>query len=201
MSSWEKSEGAKIGIEFTEPITDMQEGIENAFTILGQEPLWVDYPSEDLGTLIDGDYQVDTVEIDEVDAKKILLTMKPLKRFHNIEGDITVNYDPIVAMLISNGSIVQAFSETFTPQDLERVPNPHRAETIAASITDYTLDLTRLYHMVVGPGPFPTDDPRSQKEAATGVEKGEWGANNSETISASITDYTLVLTHIDHIDP
>jgi len=57
-------------------------------------------------------------------------------------------------------------------------------ETITAAITNYNMVLSRMYHTVVGDGPYVTDDKRSQ------VDKWQWGEHDSETITASI-DYTV----------
>lgn len=62
----------------------------------------------------------------------ILLTMDPLKRFNNVEGELTVNYDAVKGSLSGRGGAVESFTETFTPTDLVPKPNPGIAEAITS---------------------------------------------------------------------
>lgn len=66
-------------------------------------------------------------------ADTILLTMHPQRRFNNVEGPLTVQYDQTVGSLRGRGGPVEGFTETFTPTDLEPKPNPHVAENIEIS--------------------------------------------------------------------
>lgn len=66
-------------------------------------------------------------------ADTILLTMHPQRRFNNVEGPLTVQYDQTVGSLRGRGGPVEGFIETFTPTDLEPKPNPHAAENIEVS--------------------------------------------------------------------
>lgn len=59
-------------------------------------------------------------------------------------------------------------------------------ELISVNITDYNLDVYRIFHTTVGPGPFPTDDYRSRKD------QWRWGEYDNEKIAASIVDYGLL---------
>lgn len=143
-----------------------------------------------------------------VDPTKILLTMKPLKRFHNAEGNLTVSYDMGIGVLAGAGGGVVSFTEQITPTDLAPVPNPYQQEIINLAIHNYEILLERIYHYVVGDGPYPTNDKRSRKwaiepnpPAEEGVEKGTWGNANNEKISLSIQNFSINLIHVDMIDP
>lgn len=140
------------------------------------------------------------LEEETADPTKILITMQQAKRFNNIEGNLTVAYNNILGDLQGTGGHVQSFEHSFLPVELEPVPNLGPWETMAAAI-ELNILLTRLYHMVVGDGPFPTEDNRSRKDAALGVEKGRWGEHNNDRIGASITGLSLTLIHVDDIEP
>jgi len=66
-------------------------------------------------------------------ADTILLTMHPQRRFNNVEGPLTVQYDPSQGFLSGRGGPVAGFIETFIPTDLEPKPNPGIAENIEVS--------------------------------------------------------------------
>lgn len=66
-------------------------------------------------------------------ADTILLTMHPQGRFNNVEGPLTVQYDQSKGSLRGRGGLVEGFTETFIPTDLEPKPNPHVAENIEVS--------------------------------------------------------------------
>ena len=183
---------------------------ESEVITLNNNYLWLKYTLETTDDSITPILNDLWLEQSQQDMDKVLLTMKPLKRFQNLQGNLTVNYDSVIGSLEGAGGDVQSFEQVFTPADLERMPNPLLTENIVASITDYILNTTRLYHLVVGDGPFPTDDYRSQKvvrEYDAGPpevleqEKGEWGPFNNESLAVSITDYTLTLIHVEDIDP
>lgn len=63
----------------------------------------------------------------------ILLTMDPFKRFHNVVGDLTVNYDATKGNLMGVGGLVDSFSISFTPTDLMVKTNPYIFEHIEVS--------------------------------------------------------------------
>jgi hypothetical protein len=99
-------------------------GNEIAFTVTGKERKHIN------GVLIDGDYEVYKVEPHPTEEKSILLIMNPIKRFNNVEGDLTVKYDASKGSLSGRGGAVESFIETFTPTDLVPKPNPGVAEKI-----------------------------------------------------------------------
>lgn len=121
----------------------------------------------------------------------ILLTMKNQKRFRNAEGDLTVKYDHTEGNLAGAGGPVQSFEEDFTPESLWRLPKPYGEEKIKVSLVDYEIELNTIQHIVVGDGPYPTNDPSHQKF------KQDWSA---EKVSVSLTAFSLVLTHINDLD-
>lgn len=104
----------------------------------------------------------------------ILLTMANMSEFKNIEGDLTVSYNASLGNLVGPGGAVQSFTEVFTPTDLVRVPNPLLAEKINAGITNLSADLIRIYYK---------------------------DGYDSEIISASITDLSVNLIHVDNLNP
>lgn len=102
-------------------------GNEAAFSIIGKERKHIN------GELIDGDYQVEKIERHPTEEKAILLTMKPLKRFNNVEGDLTVKYDANLGNLAGEGGAVESFEHAFMPADLVPKLNPYVAERITVS--------------------------------------------------------------------
>lgn len=158
------------------------------------------------------------IEEEDPPGDIIIITMKDRKRFQNVEGNLTVEYDG-AGSLEGLGGAVAGFEESFAPQDLERMPNPNNPVYINTSIKDLSILLIAIYHMVVGGGwdedkddfgygAWPTDDSRHQKwiiepdpPEEDGVEKGAWGSDNLDHIKTSIVDYTLNLIHVDDIDP
>lgn len=72
-------------------------------------------------------------------ADEVLLTMKRLKHFQNVEGNLTVAYDFSVGNLAGDGGDVQNFSQSFTPDGLVRLPNPLLLEYITAQISAFTI--------------------------------------------------------------
>jgi len=58
-----KAEGKKIAIQFTDELNnDFSFDNSSAFTITGVEPRYVEYPSKELGPLLDKTYLVESVE-------------------------------------------------------------------------------------------------------------------------------------------
>lgn len=82
---------------------------------------------------------------DATDETAIVLTMQTLKRFRNVEGDLTVTYDATVGNLAGEGGPVLSFSKTFSPVDLIQKPNPHDPENIDMSVSAVGT-LTRIYY-------------------------------------------------------
>ena len=102
-------------------------GQEVAFSVTGQE---YDHVG---GALVDGDYQVESVERHPTDSDALLLTMNPLKRFNNVVGNLTVVYNASLGTL-SKIVALASFSQEFTPTDLLAKPNPLNEEHVLASI-------------------------------------------------------------------
>lgn len=102
-------------------------GNEAAFSIKGKERKHIN------GELIDGDYQVEKIESHPAEGKAILLTMKPIKRFNNVEGNLTVKYDATKGNLRGKGGPVESFEYAFMPADLVPKLNPYITERITAT--------------------------------------------------------------------
>lgn len=104
-------------------------GNEGALTITGEEYQYVN------GPLITKEYKAISVEKhpDYSDDKHLLVTLHPQRRFNNVEGALTVQYDQSQGSLRGRGGPVEGFTETFTPTDLEPKPNPHVAENLEVS--------------------------------------------------------------------
>lgn len=121
MSIWTKGEGAYIKITFTESLTYAVDGNQSHFTIT-----WQEYNMVPGGSLINKTGTVLQTFLGEYDDE-LILEMQPLQRFHNAVGQITVAYDG-AGTLQGDGGAVEAFSASFTPQDLEPKNNPHHSE-------------------------------------------------------------------------
>ncbi len=77
----------------------------------------------------------------------ILLTMKPLKRFNNVEGKLTVAYDALIGNLTGGGGAVESFEKEFTPTDLVATPNPRVTEFVSVAPVAVTADLISIEHL------------------------------------------------------
>jgi len=75
---------------------------------------------------------------------EVLLTMKRLKHFQNVEGNLTVAYSQLTGNLAGNDGIVQSFSVAFTPADLVRLPNPLLPEYITAQVSAFSVIATEI---------------------------------------------------------
>ena len=177
-------------------------GNEGAFTISGVQPRWVEFPSEELGSLIAGSYQTYKVEPHPIEGSDtILLTMKELGRFQNLEGNLTVNYNAANGSLTGLGGIVQSFQSIFAPVDLIRMPNPLLAEKVTVTITQLIETLTRIYQYTVGPGPYPNYQVPAYLSGESQLGQYRWGDGNNEKITATITSLTITLIHVDDLEP
>lgn len=116
-------------------------GNEKAFTVSGHQ-----YDMQPDGTLIEGSYQVEGVSAYLGNDHAILLTMQPLKRFHNVEGSLAVSYDSTIGNLAGAGGPVESFSVSFTPDALVQKPNPHDPEHIEIAGISVTAPLIRIYY-------------------------------------------------------
>ena len=133
-----KGLGQKIAIKFTEDLVgDVSVGNEIAFTVTGKERKHIN------GVLIDGDYEVYKVEPHPTEEKSILLIMNIIKRFNNVEGDLTVKYDASKGSLSGRGGPVQSFEVSFTPEDLVPKLNPYAAERITV-MPNITADFIKV---------------------------------------------------------
>ncbi len=127
----DKPANTNILVEYTTGETQGQwQTVSNGDIITSDTNLWI------RATLSTEDTSVTPVLqdlwLEEPDAPQdtILLTMDPLKRFNNVEGELTVKYDASKGSLSGRGGPVESFTETFLPIDLEPKPNPHVVEAI-----------------------------------------------------------------------
>lgn len=150
-------------------------GNEAAVTVTGQVPKYVEYPEENLGPLEEKTLAVQSVSTHPSEPNSLLLTMKDMNEFKNIEGSLTVSYDASKGNLTGLGGPVASFTEVFTPTDLVRTPNPLLAETLDVSITGLEVDLIPIVY--------------------------KNGYSDDEIIAVSITDFSVDLIHVGELDP
>lgn len=143
-------------------------GQEQAFTVSGKQYQYIN------GPLLDMVYNVIKVELHPSETKAILLTMHPLSRFNNVEGNLTINYDATKGNLSGRGGAVESFAETFLPIDLVPVPNPGITETITVAPTEVVADFIEVEY---------------QNRYA------------EETITVAPSEITATLIHVDEINP
>ncbi|MDY0235057.1 MAG: hypothetical protein RBR71_03475 [Gudongella sp.] len=136
-----KAKGKKIVVKFTEKIVGDVTANKSAFTIKGQQYKYIN------GPLINGDYQIESIEHHPTIANALLLTMKDLKRFATVEGNLTIEYDASVGTLTGEGGAVESFIEIFTPLDLIPEPNPGIEETLKVAPTELILNLRPIEYV------------------------------------------------------
>lgn len=86
--------------------------------------------------------------LEEPEAPKdsLLLTMNPYKRFHNVEGILTVKYDMTKGNLQGQGGYVESFEVDFTPEDLVPLPNPIISDKFVISAEAEVVFFKITYH-------------------------------------------------------
>ena len=178
---------------------DIDVGNERAFTVSGQEPLYTEIPSEVLGPLVDGDYEVLSVEAHPTEANTILLTMTGMGKFRKLEGNLTVAYDMTKGNLAGLGGAVLSFEEVFTPEDLERMINPNVSEIVNVSVVDLDITAPSVMHNIVGDGPW--SNAGTVDEATYQDQHEHYPNDDSETVTIGITDLVVAFTHLDDLDP
>ena len=102
-------------------------GDTSAFSIKGKERKHVG------GELIDGDYEIYKVELHPSMENTILITLNPIKRFNNVEGNLTVSYNSDLGDLTGMGGKVASFEVSFNPSDLIKKLNPYIREYLRVS--------------------------------------------------------------------
>lgn len=118
------SDGEKVYIKFTQPLTGSVEGNESRFTVSFQAYNYV--PGGVLSTVTRP-----VVSVESIDEYTILLMLAPgvNNSIQRAAGDITISYDGS-GSLMGYGGPVLAFSHTFAPIDLDPKNNPNDAEHI-----------------------------------------------------------------------
>lgn len=127
-----KAEGKKIGIKFTLPIVGGVAESVGAFTISGQEYLYVDGPNNN-GPLVGKAYLVSKIEPHPTEQNSILLTVTGTTSFNSVVGDIMVSYSQSKGLLVGAGGAIESFDCEFTPSDLVEQGDPRVREYIMAS--------------------------------------------------------------------
>lgn len=130
----DKPTGTDITIEYT---TGTVQGewleVSNGEVITSDTNMWFRITLETTDTSVTPTLQDLWLEEPEAPNDQIRLVMHPQGRFNNVEGSLTVQYDQSKGSLRGRGGIVEGFTETFMPTDLEPKPNPHVAENIEVS--------------------------------------------------------------------
>jgi hypothetical protein len=162
------------GIELFAVESYFTNGNETAFEVKGNVPDYVEFPSEELGPLTEKIFIVDNVIPHPTESSTILLTMKDVNEFKNVDGNLSVSYNASLGDLAGLGGAVSSFTEVFTPTNLVRIPNPFTAETLDVSVTDLDIDLIQIYYK---------------------------DGYKAETIDVSITDFSVDLINIGDLDP
>jgi hypothetical protein len=129
-----KPTNTNINIEYTTGETQGQwQEVSNGDIITSDTNLWIRATLSTEDTTITPVLKDLWLEEASAPQDKILITMHPQGRFNNVVGPLTVQYDQTVGSLRGRGGLVEGFTETFTPTDLEPKPNPHVAENIEVS--------------------------------------------------------------------
>jgi hypothetical protein len=126
----DKPIGTNIVVEYKEQTNGEWIGVENSHIINGNSDINIRVTLSTEDTATTPILKELWLEEPEAPQDTILLTMDPLKRFNNVEGDLTVKYDASKGSLSGRGGAIESFTETFTPTDLVPKPNPGVAETI-----------------------------------------------------------------------
>lgn len=130
----EKPIGTNIVTEYTTGQTQGQwQEVSNGDIVTSDTNLWIRATLSTEDTTITPVLKDLWLEEASAPQDKILITMHPQRRFNNVEGPLTVQYDQTVGSLRGRGGPVEGFTETFTPTDLEPKPNPGVAENIEIS--------------------------------------------------------------------
>lgn len=106
----------------------------DAFTIKGQDPLWVNTGGGQ--ELIEKEYPVDDVTRNGEALNEVAITMtdNSLDWFRNVVGDLTVKYNAASGNLAGLGGPVESFEVSFSPDGLEAKNHPNNAETVGLDI-------------------------------------------------------------------
>lgn len=78
--------------------------------------------------------------------RTILLTLNPLKRFHRVNGNLTVSYDSTIGNLAGASGPVASFSLAFIPAELVNKPHPNDAENIEIVSATVAGTLTEIFY-------------------------------------------------------
>lgn len=105
----------------------------------------------------------------------LLLTVNDSNRFNNVIGDITVMYDESIGNLVGRGGPVASFEHSFTPEDLEPLPNPGHSERVGAKVGQFDIELKEIQYLDV--------------------------VSESHVVGASVGETTISLKDVNNINP
>lgn len=123
---WVKGDGAAIKITFDKSLTGEASGNQSHFTVTAKEYNWV--PNGALQSVVKTVLSTAAGST----AKEVILNMAGLTRFESAV-ELTVTYDGLGTLAGSTGN-VEAFSQTFVPQELVPKPDQNDAEHISVSV-------------------------------------------------------------------
>lgn len=79
----------------------------------------------------------------EIADRRIAIILSPLTKIRNAIGPVTVNYDASLGKLSGYGAAIDSFEETFVPQDLVKLDNPHHVPKVGVT-TDVDLNFFKV---------------------------------------------------------
>lgn len=105
----------------------------------------------------------------------LLLTVNDSNRFNNVIGDITVMYDESIGNLVGRGGPVASFEHSFTPEDIEPLPNPGHSERVGAKVGQADIELKEIQYLDI--------------------------VSESHVVGASVGETTISLKDVNVINP
>ena len=140
-----KPAGTNITLEYTTgEIQEQWQEVSNGDIITSDTNLWIRATLSTEDTTVTPVLKDLWLEEASAPQDKILITMQPLNKFNNVEGDLTVNYDATKGNLTGAGGAVESFEVEFTPTDLVQTPNPGIEEHLMAYPYEITLDFKEI---------------------------------------------------------
>jgi hypothetical protein len=118
-------------LKFKYAVVSYSSGIEEAFTITGNEYEYTDGPNNN-GPLITRSYGVNLVQTHPTESNSIQIYTDI---FRNSQGPVTLSYDQALGNLSGQGGAIASFTESFIPEGLLEQGNPRIREYIEASVS------------------------------------------------------------------
>lgn len=129
-------------------------GTDNSFNLLGIKKgndltgkyIWLKIEMETLDSLYTPSIINPVLKLVNYEGnKKLLLKLNPLTRMKNPKEKISVKYEKLNGTLHGLDNALESFDFDFTPEDLEKIPNPYIREKIAA-LNNTRCDFIRIYY-------------------------------------------------------